>query len=349
MIREQLDFDLIHSDWTKINTNIEQVSFYYIKKDYTQYVVSIIDDCSEFLSHPMLLEHLLQQSEPLFSDENLSYQMLCIVLTTQVARTQTMIQSSYAKWLIDLSSNKLIIFEDQPSNFLDLRQKIESICESNWNMDSAEDGNFNYSTPIKQKFSAFLKSNSIVNSIIILLNVLIFIIMEFTGDTQNPSFMHLYGALSSSDLFISHEYFRTVSSIFLHFGIQHLLSNMIVLWALGTVLERLIGSLRYTGIYLVSGIGANIISMIWYWHMHEYYVVSAGASGAIFGVVGTLLYIIIRNKGHVNEISGKQLIWLCIFTFFHGLSSIEINNSAHFAGLIIGFFCGIIFYRTNKH
>src|SRR5699024_12178218 len=114
------------------------------------------------------------------------------------------------------------------------------------------------------------------------------------GNTLSPSFMHLCGAISSSDLFLSHEYFRTISSIFLHFGIQHLLSNMIVLWALGTSLERLIGSIRYLAIYLISGIGANKISMLWYWHNGGFYIVSAASFGAIFGVDCSFLLIVLR-------------------------------------------------------
>ncbi len=349
MTYRQFELCLIQNGWNKINTNIKEFSLYSTQTNNMNYIVGVLDDCSNFLTHPLLLEHILEQSEPFASKQKLPYQMLCIVLTNEVARTKTMMEGIHSKWLFDMNSNKLIIFENQPSEFLNLRPLIENIC----NPDSAHsDFHTNTSHPIlysiKQGFLSFWKSNTAANFSIIALNLLVFLITELIGDTKDPYFMHLCGAISSSDILISHEYFRTISSTFLHFGFEHLFSNMIVLWALGTALERLVGSIRYTAIYLISGIGANIISMLWYWYTREYYVVSAGASGAIFGVVGALLYIILRNKGRVNGIGSRQLIWLCIFTFFHGISSIGINNTAHLGGLLAGILCGVIFYRHNR-
>lgn len=345
MIHKQLDYYLTNHGWKKINTNIKEFTLYSIQINQQTYGISILDDCAGFLTHPLLLEHLLEQTEPLFSNTPYPYQTLCIVLTNHPSRTKTMIEGNHAKWLIDVSSSKLIIFENQPSEFLNFRSIIEQLCNPQATSTITTSAKISIFSSIKQKLSIFWKANSVVNFTIILLNILAFLVTEIIGNTQSPSFMHLCGAISSSDLFLSHEYFRTISSIFLHFGIQHLLSNMIVLWALGTSLERLIGSIRYLAIYLISGIGANIISMLWYWHNGEYYIVSAGASGAIFGVVGALLYIVLRNKGHVHGVSSRQLIWLCIFTFAHGLLSMGVNNSAHLVGLFIGIFCGIIFYR----
>ena len=350
MIDRQLDFCLIDNGWNKYHTNIKEFQVYSIQKHNTNYLLGVLDDRSHFLTHPSLLDHILKQAEDL--SQGLPCQILCIILTNDVSYTKTMMEGTYAKWLVDISSNKLIIFENQPSDFLNIRQLIENICasksDSNLDFPSEKKAPSSIKQTLKQFLVSFQKSNSAVNFCIILLNVIVFFITEMIGNTENAYFMHLCGAISSSDLFISHEYFRTVSSTFLHFGFEHLLSNMIVLWALGTTLERLVGGIRYTAIYLISGIGANILSMLWYWHIGEYYIVSAGASGAIFGVVGALLYIILRNKGHVNGVSSRQLIWLCIFTFFHGLSSMGVNNSAHLGGFIVGIICGAIFYRYNR-
>lgn len=349
MIHKQLDYYLTNNGWKKTSTNIKEFTLYSIQVNQQTYGISILDDRSGFLTHPLLLEHLLEQSESLFSNTPYPYQTLCIVLTNHLARTKTMMEGTHAKWLIDVSSSKLIIFENQPSDFFNLRPVIEQICNPEFDSATVINTKSSLVSSIRQKLATFWKANSAANFTIIVLNILAFLITEIIGNTEDPSFMHFCGAISSSDLFLSHEYFRTVSSIFLHFGVQHLLSNMIVLWALGTSLERLVGSIRYLAIYLISGIGANIVSMLWYWHNGEYYIVSAGASGAIFGVVGALLYIVLRNKGHINGISSRQLIWLCVFTFFHGLLSMGVNNSAHLAGLFIGMFCGIIFYRYNRN
>ena len=126
-------------------------------------------------------------------------------------------------------------------------------------------------------------------------------------------------------------YCSTVSitdSVFMHFGIGHLINNMLVLFVLGDNLERALGKVKYLIFYLLCGIGANIISLAV--NMGRgYYVVSAGASGAIFGVVGGLVYAVAVNRGRLEDLSTQQLMILV----------------AHVGGLLIGIFLGMIFYR----
>lgn len=186
-----------------------------------------------------------------------------------------------------------------------------------------------------------------VNQTIILLNILIFLLTEFTGSWEDVNHMLKWGAAGTLDIMQQHEYYRLFTAMFLHFGIQHLGNNMLVLLFIGDCLERNLGKIRYGLLYLLGGAGANLLSLFHELYSKEY-VVSAGASGAVFAVIGGLLYIVIRNKGHIENFSSRQLLILAFLSLYHGLTSTGVNNIAHLGGLLCGFLLGILFYHKRK-
>lgn len=186
-----------------------------------------------------------------------------------------------------------------------------------------------------------------VNHTIILLNILIFLLTEFTGSWEDVNHMLKWGAAGTLDIMQQHEYYRLFTAMFLHFGIQHLGNNMLVLLFIGDCLERNLGKIRYGLLYLLGGAGANLLSLFHELYSKEY-VVSAGASGAVFAVIGGLLYIVIRNKGYIENFSSRQLLILAFLSLYHGLTSTGVNNIAHLGGLLCGFLLGILFYHKRK-
>ena len=139
-----------------------------------------------------------------------------------------------------------------------------------------------------------------------------------------------------------------ILNILIHFGWDHLFNNMLVLLYLGALAERCIGKWRFLGVYLISGIGANAASVWWYVHQGDLLIATAGASGAIFGIAGLLLCIVLLSKGHFEEITLRQLIFMMFFTLYHGFAESGVNNCAHIVGAIIGFVCGIIIFCQMK-
>lgn len=192
------------------------------------------------------------------------------------------------------------------------------------------------------------KKKAYVNGGIIAANVIYFLYLEVVGSTLNNRFMIESGALYAPLVLIEGEYYRLITSIFMHFGINHLLNNMLVLFVLGDNMERALGSVKYLLFYFLSGIGGNIFSLVMNMGEQGYYVVSAGASGAIFGVVGGLVYAVVVNKGHLEDLSTSQLMILILFTLYHGFTNAGIDNAAHIGGLIAGVLLGIVFYRKPK-
>lgn len=188
---------------------------------------------------------------------------------------------------------------------------------------------------------------SYVNCTIIAINVIYFLYLEIAGSSENTAFMISKGAMYAPLVLEEGQYYRLLTAVFMHFGINHIMNNMLVLFFLGDNLERALGRVKYLIFYLLCGVGANVISMMV--NMSEYsYRVSAGASGAIFGVVGGLLYAVIVNLGQLEDLTTRQLGIIVLLTAYHGFTSQGIDNAAHIGGLLLGVVLGIIFYRKPK-
>lgn len=187
-----------------------------------------------------------------------------------------------------------------------------------------------------------------VNGCIVVLNVLAFLWVEFGGSSEDARWMLEHGAMFTPYVIQEHEYYRLVTALFLHFGVNHLANNMLILLILGDNMERALGSMKYLIFYLLCGIGSNFVSMMVYLE-RESLTVSAGASGAIFGVIGGLLWAVIRNKGHLEDLNTRQLVTLIVLSLYFGFTSTGVNNVAHISGLVIGFLLAIVLYRKPRY
>lgn len=178
------------------------------------------------------------------------------------------------------------------------------------------------------------------------INVVVFILMECIGDTEDGSWMLRHGAMYVPFV-LNGEYYRIITSMFLHFGFEHLVNNMFMLLLLGRQLEYEVGNVRFLCIYLLSGIGGNLLSM-WSEIRISEYSVSAGASGAVFGIIGALFYIAIRNGGRIGELTGRGLLVMIFISFYYGFTSSGIDVLAHAGGLATGFLCAVFLYRKRN-
>ena len=184
---------------------------------------------------------------------------------------------------------------------------------------------------------------------LIVINVAVFLILSAMGDTEDAVFMMNHGGMYEPLIVQEHEYYRLFTSMFLHFGMSHLLNNMVLLGALGWNLELETGKIKFLIIYLVSGLGGNLLSL--------YYdqslplgerAVSAGASGAIFGLMGALLYVVIANRGRLGRLSGRGMLFMIALSLYYGLTSTGVDIWAHIGGLVCGFILSVILYRPGR-
>jgi membrane associated rhomboid family serine protease len=181
---------------------------------------------------------------------------------------------------------------------------------------------------------------------LIAVNVTVFLAMIASGvSLLSPNTQQLlrWGADYGPDT-LGGQYWRIITSGFLHIGILHIALNMWCLWSLGRLLERLVGPFTTASVYLVTGAGAALLSLSW-----NPMRVSAGASGAIFGIAGVLIPVLYYGKLNVPpENISKLLGYVVRFSLLNLLYGLRggIDNMAHLGGLVTGLLAGLFLARS---
>lgn len=171
------------------------------------------------------------------------------------------------------------------------------------------------------------------------INILVFIWMydKFGTTTDNLVLYKsgaMLGSLVQSDF--DHQGFRLLTSNFVHIGFEHLASNMFSLLLFGCGIEKLMGSFRYLVLYLMSGFGGALAVM--YFNPDA---LSAGASGAIFGLFGAALYYALFDRATFLRVSGEQwltyMLIMLVINVFSTFTTTGISIPGHIGGLVAGF------------
>ena len=182
---------------------------------------------------------------------------------------------------------------------------------------------------------------------LIIINILVFLTVDLGGDSLNTANMLQHGAAYTPFILEGGQYYRLFTSIFLHFGIQHLANNMLVLFVLGQRMERVFGGWKFLVLYLAGGLGGNLVSLYMDTVTQEY-AVSAGASGAVFAVMGAMIYVVLRRKGRVEDLTVKQIVFMAVVAVLLGLTDSGVDNAAHIGGMVCGFLVSILLYHPRK-
>jgi membrane associated rhomboid family serine protease len=180
----------------------------------------------------------------------------------------------------------------------------------------------------------------VVTLTLMALNGLIYFAMGLSGVSwTEPSIEHAvrWGA-DFGPLTLGGEWWRILTSTFVHFGIVHIALNMWCLWSLGSSLERFMGRKAFAVIYVLSGLMASLTSIAW-----NPWRVSAGASGAIFGVAGAFVSYLFFKKAPMERAQVKQklksLLIFIGYNLVYGAAG-NVDNSAHIGGLVAGLILG---------
>lgn len=197
----------------------------------------------------------------------------------------------------------------------------------------------------KRAEDIFKKKKPIVTYILIGINVLLFLLMYLYGNGSTDTRTLLNFGANYPAFIKAGEYYRLVTSAFLHIGLLHLVLNMYALYIIGAQLEGFLGKVKFLIVYLGSAILGNLMSMLFFDG------ISAGASGAIFGLLGSLLYFGYHYRVYLGTVVKSQIIPLIIINLIIGFTSSSINNAAHLGGLVSGILLSImvgIKYKTSR-
>lgn len=188
--------------------------------------------------------------------------------------------------------------------------------------------------------------NTPVTLALIAVNVFLFLVATALGGGlfKVDSEVMIRLGTDYTPLTLAGQWWRLLTSIFLHFGLFHIALNMWALYVNGRVAERIFGSLRYLAIYLVAGLSGSVASLLWHPIVN-----GAGASGAIFGVLGAMIAFFVKREGGVPaSVIKTQLTSVSVFVAYSLLNAVRyqgIDNAAHMGGLVGGFVLGFILSR----
>lgn len=182
-----------------------------------------------------------------------------------------------------------------------------------------------------------------VSVFLIVWNVIVFLICTFTGDL-----LYNEGGLSPETFFGHEEYYRLFTAMFLHADIQHLLNNMLLLGGLGVMMEQVTGHLGFGVLYVFTGMGGQAVSLFYKIYAGEWYVISIGASGAVFGLVGVLLAMSVCRVREMPNVTWQRILLVAAYSLYSGVQAADIDNAAHVGGFLSGAVLGFVMCIWKK-
>ena len=379
MIEDRISNSLIDMGYLRVDSNSQGIYLFYRVEDNVLTMVSCIHAATgnELTAEQYL--HVLEQMKANFRNRYPNkIRHLSLVFTGNPDLAKGLITEAKEDnhWLIDTATNRLIIYETQENSFQEIKSLIELHLEEAINLNEGTQQYVDDSKPAYNSASSqsnygrgYPKNNTQDNNAtrttnrylmtpvtmgIIAVNILVYLISHFTQVLGGREAIFELGGLSWYYVVQDKEYYRILTSMFLHADWSHLFNNMLVLLFVGGNLERAAGKLKYLFIYFGAGIVAGIAS-IGYNMWKEYadttiwkLSLSIGASGAIFGIVGAILFVVIINRGRIQGISIRQMILFVILSLYSGIIDSHIDQAAHIGGFIGGFLIAVLIYRKPK-
>lgn len=189
--------------------------------------------------------------------------------------------------------------------------------------------------------NVFSKKKPVVTYALLFINLIIFLLCRFNSENLNLFIL-------ANNEIIGNQFYRLLTAAFTHYSIFHFIFNMYALYVIGEQLENYIGRVKYLSVYLISAVSSSLLSMIFL----KDNTVSLGASGAIFGILGSLIYFGYYYRVYLSSVLRSQLIPLVVLNLLLGFIVPGIDTAAHIGGLIGGLIATMavgIRYKTKTY
>lgn len=179
-----------------------------------------------------------------------------------------------------------------------------------------------------------LKQFPLISVMLVAANVVVyFLCMATDGELYQAGMLDVAGVIGRK------EYGRILWAMFLHAGTNHLLNNMLILLFMGSMIEKEIGHISYGVLYFLSGVGGNLLSLAMRVRNRDM-TASLGASGALFGMDGVLLAIVILSDRKMESVTPMRVLLMILLSLYSGFTGGNVDNAAHVGGLLVGFLAG---------
>lgn len=270
-----------------------------------------------------------------FNDLDLSFELGYGTRIIKVLLVDMSNENSNWQYLAQNPQNDIIVLDER-------NERVIYCSNGNEILASKIDNVLQYKKSIDMENKS--RKSSKITNILIAINVIMYILTAILSGNIVDSDIRALLILGANerDLVFSGQYYRLLTSMFLHGGIVHLLVNMYSLSAIGPAIEKIYGKFKYILIYFFGGIISSIFSCIFT------RAVSIGASGAIFALLGAILIVAIRTKDKYGNGMLKEIISVVIINIAVGLSSPNIDNFAHIGGFLGGSLLSAMLYKKER-
>lgn len=290
-----------------------------------------------------ILDHdrlVMQTDEIKATVKDRDVHVLSLIFAEDIQMAKEIAGDEYMCRIIDRHDLSIIPEEDRVEDFYGFKSGFESWAGetaelvASGDMKAISDKLMNsserevYREKIKKKPSPVSVTLVIVNSLIFFTSLAIGLAAKGTNPFIASGCMD-FEAVSNGEVY------RLVSAMFLHGGAEHLISNMVLLYFMGEMVEHNTGSVRFAIIYMFSGILGNVISYVYELISGARYT-SIGASGAVYGIMGALLFLVIVRTKNLN-IPMRRMILLLAYCIYSSFATAYIDFAAHIGGLLSGF------------
>lgn len=334
----EIEFIFNQMGYEKLKLNVEEpkVNIKLVKTDTNVdaegYVVVTLDETSGTKYTTKQLEHISQQIRNFLIYKNCQiYHFLYIFISNEMPPSSLQ-DNAICLWHIKPLQSKLFAYGNNMPMYAGLKKAIEEYL--------------GYAHNSADNYKQYDNRLTVANTCIVIINIIIFILTDFlTQPTDSVSIIDK-GSLSWDLVINNHQYYRIITSMFLHAGPEHIFNNAVVLLFIGNYVEQYAGKVRYLIIYFLSGIVAGCTSMIY--NMLQYnYTESIGASGAIFGIMGSLLCILLIRYHRTEKIDLRRVLFMVFLSLYGGFTSQGVDNAAHIGGFIGGMIITFILFGIN--
>lgn len=369
MIREKLDRYFSDRGFVEVDLHTSYMELYYTPQGGSASLVWLVDsDAIGVLNHESYMGYF-EKIRSTFLQKGFSFVNVLTLFLTDNCEKAKEIGEGTAFWIVDERYGRLVIYENQPDDYCGIRIALEQFVsfltaerireaerlkqeqdelfyqqmarEEAFKRRSADKVNRNIRELKKYDFKP------VVTIGIVVINCIVLILVNLLGGKLGIEEWSDKGAIYWGAVFFGHEYYRLLTGMFLHAGIDHIFGNMIILYAAGEYVEKSVGHFKFLLVYIGGGLVAGLTSCAYYYQQDQF-VHSIGASGAVFAVVGALIIYVILNQSNFLEVGATRIVMFSVYALYSGFTNSGVDNAAHVGGLLGGSIIYLLIFGVEK-